>query len=178
MRRDLAARFESFVSPEPNTGCWLWLGAISDAGYGILTIAGRNVRASHVALALDGRPLGRGERGLHVCDFPPCVNPAHLFGGTQADNMRDCSRKGRIHRGPRPSVRGERHWTRRYPDLAAQSAPKGEAVGTARLTAAQVSEIRMRSAAGEEGKALAAAYGVSRAAVSLLLNGKTWRSVP
>jgi hypothetical protein len=54
-----------------------------------------------VALALDGRPVPRGKVGCHRCGNPPCVNPAHLYVGTQRENMADAVAAGTIARGPR-----------------------------------------------------------------------------
>jgi hypothetical protein len=95
----LRERFSLYVHPEPNTGCWLWSGGCCKGGYGVFSVKKDHrwvqVKASHVALALDGRPLEEGLLACHSCDFPPCVNPDHLFGGTYKDNNQDSARKGR-----------------------------------------------------------------------------------
>lgn len=74
--------------------CWLWIGAKSPAGYGLMSID-RNLRLAHrlsLAIALGGLEPGLVVR--HSCDTPLCVNPDHLLQGTQADNMRDRSSHG------------------------------------------------------------------------------------
>jgi hypothetical protein len=83
------------VSPEPNTGCWLWLGAPVDwKGYGRFYRDGAAVLAHRAAWGLfRGEPADL--RVLHKCDNPACVNPDHLFLGTQLDNIRDRDAKGR-----------------------------------------------------------------------------------
>ena len=99
MNRTLAERFAEYAFPEPNSGCWLWVGSLSPSGYGQIRVAKRGMgslrHASHVSLELNGSPRPGRLNALHACDNPPCVNPDHLFWGTQKDNMQDAKRKGR-----------------------------------------------------------------------------------
>lgn len=98
-------RFFALVHPEPNTGCWLWSGGNDVDGYGKFAskIAGMWVhyKATHVSLIFAGRPLRGDLIVCHRCDFPPCVNPDHLFAGTHKDNVSDCQKKGRAVAPPR-----------------------------------------------------------------------------
>lgn len=75
--------------------CWIWQGARNVLGYGTLTINCRSFVAHRVAYAIHN---GRDPGDLlvcHTCDNPPCVNPAHLWLGTAADNIEDMMSKGR-----------------------------------------------------------------------------------
>jgi hypothetical protein len=100
----LEDRFWSRVHPDPNTGCWLWGGSPISGGYGVLsrTINGKSrpIRATHVSLMLHGRPVPAGMEACHTCNFPPCVNPDHLFVGTHKENMEHCAASGRFVTAP------------------------------------------------------------------------------
>ena len=75
--------------------CWIWTRERYPSGYGVLTRAGLRVKAHRLAWELTYGPTPDGLLVLHHCDNPPCVRPAHLFLGTQADNVRDMDAKGR-----------------------------------------------------------------------------------
>lgn len=92
--KPVLVRFERKWTPEPNTGCWLWLHGTQKFGYGFFKHAGE-VNAHRVAWLLYRGQIPPKMHVLHHCDVPQCVNPEHLFLGTQADNMKDCARKGR-----------------------------------------------------------------------------------
>ncbi len=96
---------------------------------------------------------------------PPCCNPAHLFLGTAAENNRDAHIKRR-------HVFGDRHHSRRHPEHVR----RGERHHAARLTAAQVRDIRHRASLGESQRLLASDFGVSRSNIGLIVTGKTWRA--
>ena len=88
-------RFEADTIPEPNTGCWLWMGALGSWGYGVIWGDGRLKRAHRVAFELYVGPIPEGMDVCHKCDVTWCVNPEHLFLGDDSDNQRDRALKGR-----------------------------------------------------------------------------------
>ena len=134
--------------------CWPWLRGRDADGYGGVysPIERRQVKAHRVAWELARGPIPDGLGVLHRCDNPPCCNPAHLFVGTQADNMRDAAAKGRM----RGWVYARRNRT---------------------LTEASVREIRRRAADGERGVSLAAEYGVSPQLISAVVLRHRWSEV-
>lgn len=89
-------RFMRQVEPIPIVGCWVWTGAITGEGYGQVMIDGRREKAHRAALKLlRGFDVASDRFVLHRCDVPACVNPEHLYVGTQSDNASDRERRGR-----------------------------------------------------------------------------------
>lgn len=113
VRRPLSDRFADKYVIEPNSGCWLWIGAATNAGYGLIGLeAGRNILATHAALILDGRARPSPEHmACHKCDTPSCVNPSHLFWGSQDENMADQQRKGRHWATVKSACKAGHLWT-------------------------------------------------------------------
>lgn len=140
--------------PEPNSGCWLWLGRLDKDGYGSIVINNKLQRAHRASYFLLKGPVPDGLIVRHTCDFPPCINPDHLLVGTHLDNTCDAFRRGR-----RVPMRGEGH------------------TGS-KLTDDSVTAIRARFANGERQAALAAEFGVSVGATVAVIRRKTWKHVP
>ncbi len=137
-----------------NGGCWLWTGKKIRGGYGDFVIAGRHIIAHRWSWMEANGAVPEGLLVLHRCDNPPCVNPMHLFLGTQQDNMDDQLAKGR-----RPPAKGEQN-------------------KHARLTATQVEQIRDLVRQGLRNPAVAARFGICPQYVSAIASGKSWGHLP
>ena len=132
--------------------CWPWTGSKRSTGYGGFNFDGRNLKAHRVAFSLATGEDPAGRVVCHRCDNPPCCNPAHLFMADQRTNLSDMRRKRRA------------------------SCGRGEGNGRARISSAQVTEIRRRYAAGGISyKALASEYGVAESTIGHAVEGRTWR---
>lgn len=171
---EFAAWFWTMVdqSGGPET-CWPWIGGKDDEGYGKVWLNGRMWLTQRVAYELTNGPIpeGEGHHGtcvLHHCDNPPCCNPAHLWLGTQIENMADRESKGRN----RP-LKGDQHYARLQPERLVH----GESHWCAKLTEADIPGIFAASAAGEPQRAIARKLGVGRTAVRDVLARRTWRHV-
>lgn len=107
-------KLERFSMPEPNSGCWLWLGHTCREGYGRVRFEKETRLAHRVSWIVHRGPLPPGAVLLHKCDNPACINPDHLRPGTQADNIADMVAKGRQNTAPRPDQRGTRNGNSRF----------------------------------------------------------------
>lgn len=166
------ARFWSKV--DKSGVCWLWTASKRRRGYGRFTVKRVISLAAHrVAYELTYGSIPEGLVICHKCDNPSCVNPTHLFAGTQQDNRDDCKQKGRtFYPGAKNPARGERNGKYTRPEQT----PRGERVGTSKLTWGQVREIRARHATGTvSNNALAREYNVSSVAIGLIVRGLSWK---
>jgi hypothetical protein len=114
-------------SVDHKTGCWLWTAGKAHYGYGRFRWRGPQRRAHRVAYELFVGEIPDGLFVCHHCDNPPCFNPKHLYLGTQAENMRDAKKRGRMRgrRSNQPTIAEQRkQWRNRLSSsLAAQGEP-------------------------------------------------------
>lgn len=78
-----------------SSGCWEWLGYCNVDGYGQINIGLGRFLTHRVTWVMVHGQIPKGMKILHICDNPPCCNPAHLWLGTNADNSADMVAKGR-----------------------------------------------------------------------------------
>ena len=165
-------RYGHLVAPDPNSGCWLWIGTwdFPSGGqrpgstvYGRIEYKGRQTRPHRVAYDMERHEIPRGLVVRHKCDVSMCVNPDHLEIGTHQDNINDMIERGRMHGDPVPIPKGPKN-----PLLAA------EANGRAKLSQGQVDEIRARRAFGESCQAIASDFGVTKSYVSKVARRIRW----
>jgi len=146
-------RFALSYRIDRDSGCWVWIGwrvaGRQGPSYGSMRFHGCETRAHRVSWMLNRGPIPAGLWVLHRCDNPPCVNPDHLFLGTNSDNQRDSVAKGR-------------------------AAFLGRRPPNAKLTEEQVKLIRRSS---ESEREMAALCGVSSAVVHSVRAGATWQWV-
>lgn len=155
--------FCRFASKVVKSGdCWVWTAAKFKSGYGRFAIgatrAQREMEYAHrAAYRLFVGPIPKGMVVCHQCDVRGCVNPEHLFLGTQKDNVHDCIAKGRArkHTGPNPKISGEGH-------------------GNHKLTEANVREI-LTSA--DSNVALGAKFSVHYRTIWLIRARKRWAHI-
>lgn len=147
----LRRRFFSKITADPSSDCILWNAACRD-GYGLLHVDGKLVQATHVSWFLKHGSWPT-LHVLHRCDNPPCINPDHLFEGTDADNAADRDAKGR------------------------QRSLTGMDVWNAKLTGLEVSEIIALTATRMTNAEIGALFDVGAAYVSSLRHGRS-RNTP
>lgn len=138
-------------TPQP-TPCRLWQGAEVGNGYGQKwDKVRRRLTPVHRWVWEEATgPIPEGMNVLHRCDNPPCYRFAHLFLGTQLDNIADRHGKGR------------------------SKGPRGEAHGRSKLTHIQVTDIRRRLAEGVSTAQLAQEHGVHVTTIQRIKSGERW----
>lgn len=140
-------------------GCWEWGGALDGGGYGKVTFRGSTRKAHRVAWELMRGPIPSGMELMHSCDNRRCCRVDHLSVGTRQENARDMVLKGR--------------------------GPRGERSGTAKLTPADVRDIRETwatsgakySRTSPTITSLARRHGVAPRTIWLVVTGATWRDL-
>lgn len=153
---DVLDMFPDRVLPEPNSGCWLWTGAIESgrSGYPVLIRRGKRIPVHRLSYSVSNGAIG-GLMVLHKCDAKTCVNPDHLELGDNRKNIRDAYERG----------------------LA--RARYGEECIFSKLSKAQVDEIRSvqgRMKRGQQSE-MAARFGVATSTIRHIRTGRNWGKV-
>lgn len=132
--------------------CWPWRFTVNNYRfpYGSYRFSGQTQKAHRVSWQLHYGPIPNGMSVCHKCDNPPCINPAHLFLGTHAENMADMASKGRA------------------------GAPRGEASKCAKLTADQVLSAK-RDLATDTVSEVARRFGVAHSTMRRIKTGEGWK---
>lgn len=159
-------RMSKHTPPEPrfwakvlklDSGCWEWQAARLN-GYGVFHPRhGQTCGAHRFSFELENGAIPNGLHVLHKCDNPPCVNPTHLFLGTQQDNNADCRKKGRFRVGARK---------------------RGEAHKWATTKVHQVLAARRLRVEGLSYSQIAKELGLRRAHVIKLVKRQSWAHIP
>ena len=139
--------YESIL--EDSKGCWIWQKCRDRDGYGRTSIDRKQIWAHRASWVLHYSEIPRGLCVLHKCDNPPCVNPEHLFLGTNEDNMLDKINKGRQTRG--------------------------ELVNTNKIKEKDVLRIRAMLGRGLSGREIARRLGLKDHHIYDIKNRRSWR---
>lgn len=145
MDPSVVKRFESKFVKTTADECWPWNASLDSKGYGQIKVNGKPMRAHRLSYIIYRGEIPEGYCICHQCDIPECINPWHLFVGTQQENMTDKVSKGR-------QLPGEKH-------------------PNSKLTQLQVDEIRKKTMSSKD---MAIKYGVTISAIHKILSGTNW----
>lgn len=159
--KSLEERFWEKVDIRSDDECWEWKGSKNKKGYGEFWFPqrGKHTRAHQVSWILKYGDIRDSYCVLHKCDNPPCVNPKHLFLGTNQDNMEDRQQKGR--------------WNSRF--LFGTEHPQhGENSKHHKLSESDVHEIRSLKNQGTSLREIGKRFGVSHGVINNIIQGRKW----
>jgi hypothetical protein len=148
----LKTAFNSHFFPHPKRGCWIWTGARTDKGYGSFWINKKAAGAHRISWEFAFGKIPNNLNVLHRCDVRSCVNPEHLFLGTNYENSMDMVSKGRQTKGK-----------------------NGELNPHSKLTSSQVIQIRTDNSSHADA---ARKYSVSAVNIGSIRRRKLWKHIP
>lgn len=144
---EVAATFDEKYQAVTESGCWLWMAAVSSSGYGAIKL-GRGMQLAHrVSWMIHRGSIPPGSLVCHRCDTRSCVNSDHLFLGSPQDNMDDMRNKGR------------------------QDYPAGQRHSHAALSDRDVYAIR---ASGLTSVEVSRRFGIAECTANQILHRKAW----
>lgn len=146
------ARFNSHVKVMPS-GCHEWQASRMASGYGRMSIDGNHRGAHRVSWEITNGPIENGLFVCHKCDNKLCVNPDHLFLGTQKENLNDCVRKGRTNRA------------------------HGERAARSTVTEIEVVKIRELARSGMMYRDIAKMFPIGTRGIGHIVRRRTWKHV-
>ena len=150
--KELEQRF--FEKVNKTADCWLWTASKNNWGYGVIRHNQKTQKAHRISWELHNGPIQADLHVLHKCDVPACVNPDHLFLGTNNDNVQDRVNKG------------------------VENGAKGEKNCKSKLTEMDVVKIRTSYVPRKHSRAkIARDYGVCKSTIDRLLGDKTWKHI-
>lgn len=151
----LMARLTRGSEKSEVNGCINWIKATNGIGYGTLKIKGKTEYAHRLSYSLHNGEIDSDIKVCHKCDNPSCVNPYHLFLGTQSDNMKDCYDKGRSKIKPHSMSGAENP--------------------NAKLTEEEVIKIKSLIENGDTEQSIASKFNVSQGLINSIKKGKLWK---
>jgi hypothetical protein len=155
MTKKTKERFWAKVQKGPR--CWLWKAGKNNKGYGNFWVGGKCCKSHRLSYEMKHGSILNGMYVCHHCDTPACVNPDHLFVGTQKDNVIDCMNKGRNNKGKKIG-----------------SCNVGSLHPRAKLTEEQVKDILTDTRLHRE---IAKDYGIDKSIISKIKSKNIWKHV-
>jgi hypothetical protein len=186
-REQLAPFLEYNVYLDEGHGCWLWKLRRTKYEYSVLWFKDKNIHVHRISYAVFNENFDDYWHVLHKCDVRPCINPEHLFLGTNTDNNADMVAKGRQAKGERHGMFGKRltgsqngmfgRTGEKTPLFGKVILTTGEKNNAAKLKEHQIPEILRRYETGLTQCQIAKEYGIAQCTVSAILRGRSWKHI-
>ena len=132
-----------------DNGCWIWNKCLNQNNYGVIRARGKNYLAHRLSFEIFKKENPKNKFVCHKCDNPLCINPEHLFLGTQKDNLKDAKNKNRM-------INGESHYR-------------------SKLKINDILEIKKMCKSGITQKLISKKFNVSESNISKINSNKTWK---